>query len=162
VQPLRERAEAGEVRAQRALALRYERGDGLARDQIKACVWYIIAGANGDLAAKQRAVQLSHRLSQYQIAEIRFNVGKMYMEGLAGQRDLVSAYSWFALAQAAGDIRAPVEQEKLESVMTHEQVLEGWRRASAWLLAHHVRGNHERTVLASISPHTRPGSKSIR
>ena len=149
LQDLRQRANSGNVGAQRLLAARYERGDGLLRDSLKACVWYIIAGSNGDLEAKDRAVRLSHRLSQFQIAEIRFNVGKMYAQGTGVHRDLVAAYSWFTLAQAAGDIRARDEQEQLEASMTREQISEGLRRASDWLLAHRSgAGQHTRELAA--------------
>jgi localization factor PodJL len=140
------------------LAARYEKGDGLQRDSLKACVWYIIAGSNGDLAAKDRAVRLSHRLPQFQIAEIRFNVGKMYVQGTGVPRDLVAAYSWFALAQAAGDVRARDEQEKLEASMTREQVSEGLGRASDWLLAHRSAAGQHTRELAAIPQ----GSRSSR
>lgn len=153
---LRQRANAGDVSAQVSLAARYERGDGLARDALKACAWYIIAGENGDLAAKDRAVRLSHRLPQFQIAEIRFNMGKMYMQGIGVKRDSVAAYSWFALAEAAGDVRAHDQQQKLEASMSREQVSEALHRASDWLLAHrHGAGQHTRE-LAAIPRSSRP------
>ena len=147
---LHQRANAGDVAAQISLAAAYEKSDGLERDALKACVWYIIAGANGNLAAKDRAVQLSHRLPQFQIAEIRFNIGKMYMQGTGVRRDLVEAYSWFVLAQAAGDVRARDEQEKLEALMSREQVSDGLRRASDWLLAHQSAGGQHARELAAI------------
>ncbi len=151
VMELRRRAESGNVRAQISLAARYEKGDGVPRDRINACVWYIMAGSNGDLRAKQRAVVLSHGLPQYPIAEIRFNVGRMYMQGVGTGRDLVAAYSWFSLAQAAGDVRARVEQEKLESMMSRDQVSEALHRASAWLVAHRAFRNQDGRMLASVS-----------
>lgn len=92
--------------------------------------------AQGDLAAKDQAVRLSRRLLQFQIAEIRFNVGRMHMQGTRVKGDLVSAYSRFVLAQAAGDVRARDEQEKLKASMSSEQVSAGLRRASDWLFAH--------------------------
>ena len=150
-----QRAASGDVRAQTSVAARYEKGDGLKRDSIKACVWYIIAGANGDLAAKDRAVRISHRLPQFQIAEIRFNVGKMYIRGIGVKRDLVAAYSWFALAGAAGDIRARDQEEKLEAGMTQEQVSEALRRASDWLLAHRFGALQHTRELAAIPQSSR-------
>lgn len=143
---LSQRAQQGDIGAQMLLARRYEHA-GLRRDVLKACAWYIIAGANGDLAAKHEAVRLSHGLQQYEIAEIRFNVGKIYMDGNGVSRDLVEAYSWFALAQAAGDVRARTEQEKLESMMSRQQVQDALQKASSWLLTH-----RSRTILASASP----------
>ncbi len=148
-------AASGDVRAQTSLAARYEKGDGVERDSLKACVWYIIAGANGDLAAKDRAVRISHRLPQFQIAEIRFNVGTMYMRGSGVKRDLVGAYSWFALAQAAGDIRARDQEERLEAAMSREQVSEALRKASDWLLAHHSGTSQHTRELAAISQSSR-------
>ena len=152
---LRQRADAGDVSAQMSLAARYEGGDGLERDSLKACVWYIIAGANGNLAAKDRAVHLSHRLPQFQIAEIRFNIGKMYMQGIGVEPDLVTSYSWFALAHAAGDVRAHDEQERLETAMSREQVSAGLRHASDWLLAHRSGVGQRPRELAGIPQSSR-------
>jgi hypothetical protein len=154
---LRQRANSGNVGAQALLAARYERGDGLQRDLLKACVWYIIAGSNGDVEAKDRAVRLSRRLPQFQIAEIRFNVGKMYVQGTGVPRDLVTAYSWFALAQAAGGVRTRDEQKQLEASMTHEQISEGLRRASDWLLGHRSGAGQHTRELAAIPQRWRSG-----
>src|SRR5690242_6418112 len=55
---LREQADVGDVRAQVSLATRYEKGASVPRDPLKASVWYIIAGANGELTAKLQAVRL--------------------------------------------------------------------------------------------------------
>ena len=159
---LHRRSNAGDVTAQSSLAARYEKGDGLGRDPLKACVWSIIAGANGDMAAKNRAVRLSHRLPRFQIAEIRFNVGKMYMQGTGVRRDLVAAYSWFSLAQAAGDVRAHDEQQKLEALMSREQVSAGLRRASDWLLAHQSGAGRHTRELAAISRNTHLGIEKSR
>jgi hypothetical protein len=159
---LRQRANAGDSVAQISLAARYEKADGPERDPLKACVWYIIAAANGDIAAKDRAVRLSHRLPQFQIAEIRFNVGKMYIEGAGVKRDLVAAYSWFALAQAAGEVRAHDEQQKLEALMSREQVSAGLRRASDWLLAHQPGAGQHTRELAAISRNTHSAIEKSR
>lgn len=150
-----QRVASGDIRAQASLAARYEKGDGLERDLLKACVWYIMAGANGDLSAKHRAVQLSHGLPQFQIAEIRFNVGKMYMRGTGVKRDLVAAYSWFALAGAAGDIRARDQEEALEAEMSRDQVSEALRRASEWLLSHRSGAIQHTRELAAIPQSSR-------
>ncbi|HWC16516.1 MAG TPA: GAF domain-containing protein [Terriglobales bacterium] len=148
---LLERAQAGEVRAQLVLAHRYFTGDGVARDRIKASVWYIIAGANGDQRAKESAALITRALPSSEIAQIRFNVGKMYMDGIGTRRDLGEAYSWFALAQAAGDVRAATEQQRLEQMMTPKQVSEALQRASDWILSREY-GNHVvPTVIADSS-----------
>jgi len=146
-------AQAGSVAGQAELAQRYAEGNGVAPDKVMACVWYIIAGAKGDTSAKASAVALSHSLRANEIAQIRFNVGKLYVQGTAVPRDLVTAYSWFALAQAAGDVRAGTEQEKLEAIMNPQQVAEGLQRARDWMMAQ--RSKHERasqSVAANSAP----------
>jgi len=129
-------AQSGNVAAQAQLAQRYIEGKEVEPDKVKACVWFIMAGANGDAQAKASAVALSHSLRTNEIAQIRFNIGKLYVEGTAAPRDLVAAYSWFSLAQAAGDVRAGTEQQKLEAEMTSDQVSEALKRASDWMMAH--------------------------
>lgn len=146
-----ELAESDNVRAQVVLAHRYFKGDGVAPDRIKASVWYIIAGANGDERAKQSAAAITRVLPSYDVAQIRFDVGKLYMEGIGIKRDLSEAYSWFALAQAAGDVRASTEQQRLEQMMSPEQVSQALRRASDWMLAHKTSKQGVPTVIADSS-----------
>jgi hypothetical protein len=151
VRKLMEAAASGDVRAQISLADRYTKGDGVRADEVKAAAWYIIAGAHGNERAKRESVLITHDLPQFEIGEIRFNVGKMYSDGIGGQRDLITAYSWFALAQAAGDVRAQSEQEKLEHIMTDAQISVAFHRASEWLAAHRTRHNSRDTIAAYAS-----------
>jgi hypothetical protein len=150
VRKLIKSAASGDVEAQISVADRYAKGDGVRADEVKAAAWYIIAGAHGNERAKRESVLITHDLPQFEIAEIRFNVGKMYSDGIGGQRDLVAAYSWFALAQAAGDVRAQSEQEKLEHIMTDAQISEAFHRASGWLAAHRTR-HHSRDTIAAYA-----------
>jgi hypothetical protein len=151
IRKLMESAASGDVKAQISLGDRYRKGDGVTSDKVKAAAWYIIAGAHGNERAKRGSVLITHDLPQFEIGEIRFNVGKMYSEGIGGRRDLVSAYSWFALAQAAGDVRAQSEQEKLEHIMTDAQISEAFHRASGWLAAHRPQRHSRDTIAAYAS-----------
>lgn len=151
IRKLMESAASGDVKAQISLADRYRKGDSIRADKVKAAAWYIIAGAHGSERAKRESVLITHDLPQYEIGEIRFNVGKMYSDGIGGQRDLVSAYSWFALAQAGGDVRAQSEQKKLEHSMTDAQTSEAFHRASGWLATHRARRHSRDTVAAYAS-----------
>jgi TPR repeat protein len=144
-----ESATSGNVKAQVSIADRYSHGDDVHLDKVKAATWYIVAGAHGSERAKRESVLITRDLPQFDIAQIRFNVGKMYSDGIGGQPDLVAAYSWFALAQAAGDVRASAEQEKLERVMSSAQVSEAFHRASSWLAAH--RAHHSRDTIAAYA-----------
>ena len=144
-----ESATSGNLQAQVSIADRYSHGDGVPLDKVKAAAWYIVAGAHGSDRAKRESVLITRDLPQFEIAQIRFNVGKMYSDGIGGRPDLVAAYSWFALAQAAGDVRASAEQEKLERIMSSAQVSEAFHRASSWLAAH--RAHHSRDTIAAYA-----------
>jgi hypothetical protein len=139
VDSLTKEARSGDVAAQVLLANRYSHGEGVGMDKVKATAWYIVAGANGDRQAKSVAVQMSHELSQFEIAQVRLNVGRMYRDGIGTSPDVIAAYSWFVLARAAGDARAKEEQQKLEHRMQPVQLSEARRRAAEWISSHHFR-----------------------
>ena len=143
-QVMAQRAEHGDVAAQMDLAQAYLAGDNVPEDRAKAASWYIMAGENGSAEAKRRSIEITHGMSSFQIGEIRFDVGKMYMNGMGATQDYVSAYAWFELAKAAGDIRAQAEEDTLEKKMDSDQVQEGKQRASQWLQSHSrkARGLH--------------------
>jgi len=136
LQPLIHRAEHGDVAAQMDLAQEYLTGNNLPQDRAKAVSWYIIAGENGSAEAKRRAIEVTHGMAPFQIAEIRYDVGKMYMKGVGTGSDYISAYAWFELAKAAGDIRAQAEEAKLEQKMEPGQVQQARKQASEWLQSH--------------------------
>ncbi|GEM_PF-2629913 len=133
---LSEAASRGVISAQLRLAQAYFEGNGLPRNAEKAASWYIIAGENGSVKAKQRSIEVTRGMAQFQIGQIRFDVGKMFMNGIGTRRDNVAAYTWFELAKAAGDVRAQSQKEILETSMQPSQVEEAKRRASTWLQSH--------------------------
>jgi TPR repeat protein len=118
------------------LAQAYLTGDNVPEDQAKAASWYIMAGENGSAEGKRRSIEITHGMAPFQIGEIRFDLGKMYMNGTGTAQDYVSAYAWFALAKAAGDIRAQAQQDTLEQKMDSGQVQQARQRASQWLQSH--------------------------
>ena len=131
---LLKQAQSGDSRAQYNLAQRFETGNGILRDLPKAYAWYIVAGEAGNDSAKQAIRSLTPKLTTEQIADIRFDVGKMYASGVGvRRRDNVAAYKWFVLADAAGDGRARNEQKKLAASMRPKEIAEAESRASAWL-----------------------------
>ena len=133
---LAERAARSDVPAQLALASAYQKGNGVPRDLVRAITWYILAGANGNAGAKRRSVQLTRSVTSFEIGQIRYNVGRMYVEGIGVKRDYVSAYAWFELAKAQGEIRAQGEENKLQSLMTAGQIQKAKSRAAQWLKLH--------------------------
>ena len=131
-----ERAGHGDVAAQLALADTYQKGNGVPRDPVRAITWYILAGANGNAQAKRRSIQLTRSVTPFEIGQIRYNVGRMYVQGMGVKQDYVSAYSWFELAKAQGEIRAQGEENKLQSNMTAGQIREAKTRAAKWMKLH--------------------------
>lgn len=132
---MRERAGSGEPEAQLILASHYAK-DGPDRDLVKAAAWYIVAGITGNSQARQTATELTGKLSPFQIAQIRFRVAEMFRDGIGVPPDLETAYSWFILAQAAGDVHAQVEEKKLGMVMRPDEILDARNRAASWIAAH--------------------------
>jgi hypothetical protein len=137
-------AKRGLVSDQIRVAQQYMTGDGVPKSAEKAASWYIIAGENGSTKAKRRSIEVTRGMALAEIAQIRFDVGKMYMDGIGTRKDYVAAYTWFELSKAAGDIRAEHEEEVLQSRMRPDQVQEGNRRASVWLQSHLRKFSHHR------------------
>jgi putative methionine-R-sulfoxide reductase with GAF domain len=133
---LAERAKDRDVAAQMSLARAYMIGDHVPKDPAKAASWYVMAGENGSAAAKRRSIEITRGMAPFQIAEIRFNLGKMYMNGIGTKQDYVSAYKWLELSKVAGDIRAEAEESKLQKKMNSDQVQEARKQASDWLQSH--------------------------
>lgn len=140
---LLEAANRGVISDQLRLAQRYLKGNDVPRSAEKAATWYIIAGENGSIQAKRRSITITRGMAPFQIGQIRFDVGKMFMNGIGTRRDNVAAFTWFQLAKAAGEVRAEGEEEILKTRMQPAQVEEGKRRASTWLRSHtmKVRGD---------------------
>lgn len=126
------RARSGDVAAQRTLADYYARQSS-ATDRVKAATWYVVAGIGGDQRARNSAAELTQKLQPFEIAQVQFNVGRMFATGLGVQRDQVSAYAWFMLAKAAGDVRADTELARLSAIMTAQETAAARQRAAVWL-----------------------------
>jgi TPR repeat protein len=76
-------ADAGDARAQAALAGLYRYGQGVRADPVEAARWYRLAAEQGEAMAQ-------------------LNLGEMYDLGLGVGRDPVEAYRWLSLAAAQG------------------------------------------------------------
>lgn len=141
-------ARSGDAQAQIALAQRYEKGNGVGKNLTKAYSWYIVAAEAGNDSAKQAFRSLTAKLAPAQLAGVRFEVGRMYANGIGVRhRDYVAAYAWLILAEAAGDSRAKAEQKVLARSMRNQEILQARSRAAGWLKA---RGY--RTELAKATP----------
>ncbi len=77
-------ADEGDVEAQFRLGSRYEKGEGVPRDVMKAIGWYQRAADNGSVKAQ-------------------INLGGIYMEGAAGvRRNYAEAKRWYLMAAEHG------------------------------------------------------------
>jgi len=66
---LRKAAEQNLALAQRTLVVCYEQGEGVAKDQVEAYKWLLLAARQGDEGAKQIMKVLESKLTSEQIAE---------------------------------------------------------------------------------------------
>ena len=149
VRMLMAKAIAGNSGAQALLAERYIAGNGVTRDQVKAAVWFVIAGAGGDKEASRSAVRIMQTLQPFETDQVHFNLGTMFRDGIGTSRNLIAAYSWFSLAQAAGDVRATAALLNLEQVMKPTEVAEARRRAAAWTDSHRASKPPSTSVIPS-------------
>jgi len=133
---LTQEAGRGARLAQMNLARLYLSGRGVARDEVRAAAWYIIAGENGSREAKRRSIEITRRMSKSGIGEVRLAVGQMYRNGIGAHVDDIAAYAWFELARAAGDRRAEAEESSLRSTMKNAEVQAARQRAASWLRSH--------------------------
>jgi hypothetical protein len=149
VRILMAKALAGNTNAQASLGDHYAHGDGVMRDRVKAAAWYIVASSRGSQRATKSAVEISRDLQPFEIAQVRFNLGTMFRDGIGTSADLMTSYLWFSLANTAGDVRAPGAQRNLEQVMTPSQIAEGRRRTAQWLKSHRSRWASTKDMIAS-------------
>ena len=67
----RRAAEQNLAAAQSNLGICYERGDGVAKYEVEAYKWFLLAAAQGDTKAKRNATLLELLLSPEEIAEAK-------------------------------------------------------------------------------------------
>ncbi|MFI5088940.1 MAG: AMIN domain-containing protein [Terriglobales bacterium] len=89
------------------LGLMYQQGLGAVASDAEAVVWWLKAAQRGS-------------------AEAQSAIGRLYLN-----RDPVEAYSWFALAAAAGDKESAAAMNSLAPRLTAQQLLEAQQRALA-------------------------------
>lgn len=80
-------ARSGDVRAQRMMGDRFERGNGVDQNYRTAVRWYTAAAKRGDVISQR-------------------NLGYLFETGLAGERNYGEAEKWYRLAAGQGDPEA--------------------------------------------------------
>ena len=142
-EPLQQAALSGDPNAQFELGSAYALGRGVRADPVTGYTWLALAFANGDKQAENLIRELTRKLSQSEIARIRWNLGEMYANGVGVHPDKVTAYMWHLLAEFAGETRSHIARSQLDSIMTADQKSEAKARAAQWLRRHHQSSNDD-------------------
>jgi len=140
-EPFQQAALSGDPNAQFELGAAYALGRGVPADPVIAYTWLTLAFANGDQQAESLIRELTRKLSQSEIARIRWNLGEMYSNGVGVHPDKVTAYMWHLLAEFAGESRSRIARSQLDPTMTANQKSEANARASQWLRRRHQSSN---------------------
>jgi TPR repeat protein len=106
--------------AQFNLGIMYARGQGMARDSSRSLLWL------------GRAAQLGDAGAQFELG-MRRNRDSMGQNSVLGCETRVEAYKWLLLAAGQGYRAAANGCEFVAMGMTHEDVLEGRRRAASFV-----------------------------
>src|SRR5207237_1490048 len=112
---------SGDPKAQLQLGTAYALGRGVPADPVTGYTWLTLAFANGDEQAESLIRELTRKLSQSEIARIRWNLGEMYANGVGVHPDKVTAYMWHLLAEFAGETRSRIARSQLDPTMTADQ-----------------------------------------
>jgi TPR repeat protein len=83
---------------------------------------------------------LNPQLNADDIRKVRYSLGQMYREGRGSAPDRVAAYSWFTLAEAAGDRPSVERKRELKAQMTPLEIDMATRRANTWLKRKQLSG----------------------
>ena len=146
-------AEAGNPRAQFALAIMYDTGDGVTQDFPTALVWFRRAANGGyDVAeAKlglmylvgwavprdaQEAARWYRKAADQGNAIAAARLARLYAHGIGVPRSLVDAAVWARLAAAQGDAMSAWLAERYAERMTADEIAESERRLRAWRPTH--------------------------
>jgi hypothetical protein len=123
------------------LATRYMEGRGTQRDVPAAYTWLVLARANGSNRDDELIRKLGNELSQEELQKVRIYLGNSYARGIGVTRNLVTAHSWFELAEVAGSKNATTMKRGLEQSMTPEQIQRAQAKTAEWLARHRAGQN---------------------
>lgn len=121
----KQKAEAGDAKAQRNLAIMYGRGIEVPNDNAKAMEWLQKAAVKGDADAQTllgwmydsgggipkdwvKAIEWYQKAAEQGDVDAQLNLGMMYADGRGVSKDINKAVEWFQKAAAQGDVIAEV------------------------------------------------------
>ena len=106
-------ADQGNGNAQFGLGTMYEKGRGVAQDDVEAAKWYRLAANQGH-------------------AQAQFNLGVAYDNGRGVVQDEVLAHLWFNLSVAQGNQEAAKNRDIVARRMTPAQLAQAQKLAREW------------------------------
>jgi uncharacterized protein len=109
----KERADAGEAKAQNLLGEMYQNGVGVPRSEVQAARWFALAANQGS-------------------AEAQNNLGAIFGRGQVAPRDLVIADMLFSLSAAQGDRGGVNNRDLAERHMSGEEIAQARSLAANW------------------------------
>jgi TPR repeat protein len=140
-------AERGELKAQNIIGYMYQRGTGVARDDLKAAKWWRLAAEQGFADAQNNigtilaegrgvpqndieAAKWYRRAAEQGYSVAQSNLGAIYGQGLGVKQDWTESAKWYRLAAEQGD---PLGQSNLGVAYANAQgVLRDFVQAYAW------------------------------
>src|SRR5438045_2798451 len=146
LEEVKAKAEAGDAESEVELGLRYDKGEGVAKDQAEAVKWYRKAAEQnyakaqynladcfdtGEGVAKDQveAVKWYRKAAEQNYATAQENLGVCYVSGEGVAENLVEAYKWLLLAVRQGNEHAKEGVTLLEHALRPEQIAQGQKRA---------------------------------
>jgi localization factor PodJL len=130
----------GLASAQYRLGSQYEKSIGVTRDTAQAKVWYQKAAEQGNIRAMHNlavllaevgengkpdyaaAAQWFSKAAEYGVRDSQYNYAILLARGLGVARNLVSSYSWFAIAAAQGDVDAGKKRDDVATRLDAEDL----------------------------------------
>ena len=120
---LEQSAAAGDAAAQLALGLRYEQGEGVPRDELKATEWFLKSAKQGNAQAQfyigalfadgqgvpkdeRKAIEWYEKSAQQGMVDAQFNLGVMHASGRGVPKNPWKAVEWYEKAAFQGLTRA--------------------------------------------------------
>ena len=110
--------------------------EGPAPDLTEAYAWYVIAAGQGDLRAEENVRDLTSRMTESDIAKVRYRLGNIFERGDGISPNKEESYFWYSLAEHAGEFRASAALARLRATMSDAQEKSSEDRAAQWLKRH--------------------------
>lgn len=154
IKMLSQNAEKGDLEAQKELAERYYKGDGLKQDHKQAVHWYKklaetgIANAQLTLGLmyikgsgiKKDDAQAVHWLTmaaEQRMSMAQYLLGVANEEGHGVKQDLIKAYMWYEIAAAVDEKNAIEAREELNKTLSPKEITLAVQMATDWWMQFH-------------------------